>query len=410
MRPFPNWRDVKRSYFALLIFAAACCGAPAEAQEDVQRIAAVVNDQVVSAFDLSGRIRLTIVSSGLEDTPEIRARLTPQILRTLIDEALEVEEAKRLNITVSTAEIQQALARIAKQNDMTDDQFSAFLKQTGIPLSTVVAQVRAGISWSKIVAQKIRPTIEIGDDQVEEYIDRLKADKDKPEFRLQEIFLSVDSPQQEDEVRRTAERLADQIKRGANFTAVARQFSQSATAAVGGDLGWVEEGALEPELQKAVDQLKVGEISAPIRTVAGYHLILLRDKRKSAGAAPDNTVLKIQHLFIPGPPNAKPDGRPDAKPDGPQTARRPATLEADNHLAPAAPRPRHRPRAEGGGKLPRRRQHYPPTCPTTKGNRPQRGDQCLARRAPLPQHPINPVTEAGEDERFAHPGARHGSR
>ncbi|HXQ66869.1 MAG TPA: peptidylprolyl isomerase [Alphaproteobacteria bacterium] len=298
---------MKAFFLAILTLAAACCGAPAEAQQDLQRIAAVVNDQVVSMFDLAGRIRLTIVSSGLEDSPEIRTRLAPQILRTLIDEALEVQEAKRLNITVNSAEIEQAMARIAKQNDMTDTQFSNFLKQSGIPLSTLVAQIRAGLSWSKIVAEKIRPSIEIGDDQVQEYLDRLKASKDKPEYRLQEIFLAVDTPQQEDDVRRTAERLSEQIKRGANFTAVARQFSQSATAAVGGDLGWVEEGALEPEIQRAVDQLKVGEISAPIRTVSGFHLILLREKRQSGAAAADTSTLKIEHLFIPGPPNATPE-------------------------------------------------------------------------------------------------------
>jgi len=298
---------VKAFFLAILTLAAACCGAPAEAQQDLQRIAAVVNDQVVSMFDLAGRIRLTIVSSGLEDSPEIRTRLAPQILRTLIDEALEVQEAKRLNITVNSAEIEKAMARIAKQNDMTETQFSNFLKQSGIPLSTLVAQIRAGLSWSKIVAEKIRPSIEIGDDQVQEYLDRLKASKDKPEYRLQEIFLAVDTPQQEDDVRRTAERLSEQIKRGANFTAVARQFSQSATAAVGGDLGWVEEGALEPEIQRAVDQLKVGEISAPIRTVSGFHLILLREKRQSGAAAADTSTLKIEHLFIPGPPNATPE-------------------------------------------------------------------------------------------------------
>ena len=306
-RSIAKWHDVKAHTLGIVMLAAVCCAAPAKAQQDLQRIAAVVNDQVVSMFDLTGRIRLTIVSSGLEDSPEIRARLAPQILRTLIDETLEVQEAKRLNISVSTAEIDQALARIAKQNDMTDNQFSSFLKQSGIPLSTIVAQVRAGISWSKIVAQKIRPTIEIGDDQVQEYLDRLKANKDKPEYRLQEIFLSVDTPQQEDEVKRTAERLADQIRRGASFTAVARQFSQSATAAVGGDLGWVEEGALDPEIEKVVATLKVGDLSPPIRTVAGYHLVLLRDKRKSEAAAADNTKLKLEHLFLPGPANAKPE-------------------------------------------------------------------------------------------------------
>jgi len=298
---------VKAFFLAILALAAACCGAPAEAQQDLQRIAAVVNDQVVSMFDLAGRIRLTIVSSGLEDTPEIRARLAPQILRTLIDEALEVQEAKRLNITVNSSEIDNAMGRIAKQNDMTETQFSNFLKQSGIPLSTLVAQIRAGLSWSKIVAEKIRPSIEIGDDQVQEYLDRLKASKDKPEYRLQEIFLAVDTPQQEEDVRRTAERLSEQIKRGANFTAVARQFSQSATAAVGGDLGWVEEGALEPEIQRAVDQLKVGEISAPIRTVSGFHLILLREKRQSGAAAADTSTLKIEHFFLPGPANATPE-------------------------------------------------------------------------------------------------------
>ena len=298
---------MKAFFLAILALAAACCGAPAEAQQGLQRIAAVVNDQVVSMFDLAGRIRLTIVSSGLEDTPEIRARLAPQILRTLIDEALEVQEAKRLNITVNSSEIDNAMGRIAKQNDMTETQFSNFLKQSGIPLSTLVAQIRAGLSWSKIVAEKIRPSIEIGDDQVQEYLDRLKASKDKPEYRLQEIFLAVDTPQQEEDVRRTAERLSEQIKRGANFTAVARQFSQSATAAVGGDLGWVEEGALEPEIQRAVDQLKVGEISAPIRTVSGFHLILLREKRQSGAAAADTSTLKIEHFFLPGPANATPE-------------------------------------------------------------------------------------------------------
>lgn len=298
---------MKSFALALLTLATICCGAPAEAQQDLQRIAAVVNDQVVSMYDLAARTRLVIVSSELQDTPEIRARLAPQILRNLIDETLQLQEAKRLNISVNTNEIQQAVGRIAQQNSMTDPQFSDFAKREGIPLSTVVGQIRAGISWNKIVAQKLRPLIEISDDQVQEYLDRLKANQDKPEYRLQEIFLAVDSPQQDDEVRRTIERLAEQIRRGANFTAVARQFSQSATAAVGGDLGWVQEGALEPELDKAAGKLKVGELSEPVRTIGGYHLLFMRERRQSGNPAADSTKLTLEHFFLPGPPNAKPD-------------------------------------------------------------------------------------------------------
>jgi peptidyl-prolyl cis-trans isomerase SurA len=298
---------VRAQFIALFTLAIAMWSAPLSAQQDLQRIAAVVNDQVISMYDLAGRIRLTVVSSGLQDSQETRSRLVPQILRTLIDESLEMQEAKHLNITVSSAEIQQAMGRIAKQNDMSDKQFADFLKQEQIPLPTLVSQIRAGLSWNKVIAQKIRPTIEIGDDQVQEYLARLKASADKPEYRLQEIVLAVDSPQQEDEVRRTAERLADQIRRGANFTAVARQFSQSATAAVGGDLGWVQEGGLEPELEKVVERLKEGAVSDAIRTVSGYHLLLLREKRQSKSEGAEASRIKFEHFFLPGPPHAKPN-------------------------------------------------------------------------------------------------------
>jgi len=254
-------------------------------------------------YDLAGRIRLVTISSNLQDTAETRQRLVPPVLRTLIDESLELQEAKRLNITISTNEIDASIGRIAKQNDMSEKQFQDVLQSQGVPLAALVEQVRAGLAWSKIINQKIRPTVEIGDDQVQEYLDRLKADAGKPQYRLMEIFLGVDNQQQDDEVRRTADRLAEQIKGGANFAAIARQFSQSATAAVGGDLGWVQEGSLDPELEKVATSMTVGQLSPPVRTVSGYYLLLLRDRRQT-GAASDDVELDFEHLFLPAPKNA----------------------------------------------------------------------------------------------------------
>jgi len=295
---------VTRFLSIVLAIVMLAAGAPAGAQQELQRIAAVVNDQVISVYDLAGRIRLVILSSGLQDSPETRQRLVPAVLRTLIDEALEIQEAKRLNITVSTNEIDQAIGRIAQQNDMSVNQFQDVLKSNRVPLPAVVSQVRAGIAWNKIITQKIRPTIEIGDDQVAEYIARLKETEDKPQFRVMEIFLAVDDPQQDEEVRHTAERLADQVKSGANFAALARQFSQSATAAVGGDLGWVQQGSLDPEIEKAAASLNIGQVSAPIRTVTGYYLLLLRDRRQSNDTGSNNIQLKFEHFFLQGPKNA----------------------------------------------------------------------------------------------------------
>ena len=297
---------MKGFVLALVTLVLLFWGAAAKSQ-DVQRIAAVVNDQVISIYDLAARTRLILVSSDLQDTPEIRSRLAPQILRQLIDETLQLQEAKRLNVAVGSNEVQQALARIAKQNDMTEPQFQDFLKKADIPLSTVVDQVKAGIAWSKIVGQKIRPQIEIGDDQVQEYLARLQANENKPQYRLQEIFLAVDSPQQDEEVRRTAERFAEQIQGGANFLALARQFSQSATAAVGGDMGWVEQGSLDPELEKVVATLKTGEVSQPVRTVSGYTLLLLRERRQSGDEMPTEGDIKLEHIFLPRPANATPE-------------------------------------------------------------------------------------------------------
>lgn len=297
---------MKRLVLALGTLVLLFCGVPARAQ-DVQRIAAVVNDQVISMYDLAARTRLILVSSDLQDSPEIRSRLVPQILRQLIDETLQFQEARRLNITVGSNEIQQALARIAKQNDMTEPQFQDFLKKADIPMSTVVDQVKAGIAWGKIVAQKIRPQIEIGDDQVQEYLTHLKSSENKPQYRLQEIFLAVDSSQLDEEVRRTAERLAEQIRDGANFQALARQFSQSATAAVGGDMGWVDLDSLDPVLAKAVARLKTSELSDPVRTVSGYTLLMLREQGSGANEAAAEGDVKLEHIFLPSPANAKPE-------------------------------------------------------------------------------------------------------
>src|SRR3984957_19957183 len=103
------------------------------------------------------------------------------------------------------------------------------------------------------------------DEEIDYALKRAKETANEPQNRVGEIFLAVDNPQQDDEVRRLAERLTEQMRQGARFSAVAQQFSQSATAAVGGDIGWVRPEQLSPELGKAGGRMRPGELSAPIR-------------------------------------------------------------------------------------------------------------------------------------------------
>ena len=280
------------------------------------RIAAVVNDEVISVFDVVSRMRMILISSNIPDTPETRKRISPQVLRSLIDEKLELQEAKRQNVTASDKEIKAALLQIEKQNNMKPGQLNDFLKSRGIDRGALVDQLTAGIVWSKLVRRHTAETADISDEEIDEALKRVKEHAGEPQSRVAEIFLAVDNPAQDDEVRALAERLTQQMRQGARFSAVARQFSQSATAAVGGDIGWVRSDQLSSELGKVVSQLKPGELSSPIRTPAGYYLVLVVDRRAGTSGG-GSTVFDIVQVVFPVPTQAS------------EAARRAAVSEAE---------------------------------------------------------------------------------
>ena len=289
---------IKRLLPFLIVLAAVGLAGPLRAQDSL-RIAAVVNDDVISQFDLAVRTRMVIVSSRLEDTPEIRRRLTRQVLRSLIDERLKMQEAKRLGVVVNEADVETQIAEIAKQNNMTLPEFEAVLERNGILRQTLVEQVRAEIAWAIVVQRRMRPSIAIGDDEIDEALALIADNQGKPEYRLSEIFLATDTPGQEEQVQQTAERLSEEVRQGADFAAVARQFSQSATAAAGGDLGWVRPGQLDPELDAAVAGMQRGQVAGPIRGIGGYYLLHLRDTRRTAVADPEDGRVSMKQVFIP---------------------------------------------------------------------------------------------------------------
>lgn len=297
---------MKRALLAFILFFTLTGGATVQVR-DVQSIAAVVNHEVISVFDLLERMKLVMVSSDLKDTPETRQKLLPLVLRSLIDERLEMQEAHRLDITVSKEEINRALAQIEEQNHIKKGQIKQFFAKAGVDEETVIAQVRAGIAWGKVIRRRIRPTIDIGDEEINEAYARIQANKDKPQNLLAEIFLAVDSPDKDAEVRAVAERLVREIRGGANFAALARQFSESASALSGGDLGWVAQGQLGPELDAAIKPLKPPALTDPIRTPGGYYILALRDRKIPSEADTGGVTVELQRLHVDLPSDAPKD-------------------------------------------------------------------------------------------------------
>lgn len=291
-----------------LLLAALAAAWPAGAQEKL-RIAAIVNDEVVSIYDLSMRTSLVLVSSRMADTAETRRRMAPEVLRGLIDEKVKMQEAKRLNIKVSRQDIDSTLARIEKQNNLPPGGLGQFLARQGVPKPVLVERIEAEIAWAKIVSKSLRSGITIGEEEVDEVLARIRANQGKPEQRVAEIFLPIDDPDREAEVRATAERIVRQLEAKADFAQMASSFSQSASAAVGGDLGWTRQGQLGKTLDSALAALRPGQVSAPIRTLAGYRILMLQARRTAPGldGAEADATLDLQQLVFPLTENATPN-------------------------------------------------------------------------------------------------------
>ncbi len=273
------------------------------------RIAAVVNAGIITDSDLAARLKIAESSANLPDTPENRKRMEPQVLRTLIDEKLQMQEAKRIGISVSKDDIEQGMAEIEQRNHMPKGALDEYLKAHDISRSSLVDQVTASIAFSRIVQNRVSQDVQVSDDEVNEMMKRIEADIGKPQSRVAEIFLAVDNPSQEDDVKRLADRLVQQIQSGANFEAMAQQFSQSPSAAVGGDIGWVTPGQLSPILEEAVAKMAPGQMSYPIRTPAGYYLLEVLDRRTLGAAEPDKIVLSLDEVVFPLAAGASADER-----------------------------------------------------------------------------------------------------
>jgi peptidyl-prolyl cis-trans isomerase SurA len=256
---------------------------PAARPEVTQSAISVVNDQIISQYDLDQRIKLFIVTSGARVTDQDMPFIREQVLRSLQDEVLQVKEAIDHGISVTKDEVDQSLAAIARDNNTTVAGVEQMLAKGGVTIGTFRAQITAQIAWNKTVQGRYGSRLEIREEDVTAAIERVKQGSDKPQFHIYEIYLAVDNPSEEAKVRTTAEQILAQIRGGAPFMSVARQFSQAPSAAQGGEVGWVVEGQLSDELNAALKNLRRGETSQPIRSAGGFYIVHLRARRAPAG-------------------------------------------------------------------------------------------------------------------------------
>ena len=264
---------------ALIVCALVVCPAISHAQKTME-IAAVVNDEAISMRDVDERIRLIMISSGMQPTKELRAKVLPQVIESLIEEQLKLQEASRHKLEVTSEEIDAGLTTIAQQNKFTLEQFKDVMQKSGVPEKTLIRQIKAQLAWTKVVKNVLRKQVDVTEKDVDTRIERMKANFGKTEYLVAEIFLPIDNPKRAAEVQQLATRMAAELQaKKAPFGPVAVQFSKAAGAENGGSLGWIQQGHLEPDLDKVLMTMTEGQVSNPIRTPGGIYLLNLQKQR-----------------------------------------------------------------------------------------------------------------------------------
>jgi peptidyl-prolyl cis-trans isomerase SurA len=314
LRPF-RW--------ALIATAALGCAAFAQSEQDgsslgglnipadivvfgkndiaVRKPTAIVNGDIITRTDVEHRLALILAANSGRISPEETERLRTQVLRNLIDETLQIQEARGNKVTITRAEIDESFARIARNFKRTPEQMRDYLTQIGSSENSLKRQIEGEMAWNRLLRSRVAPFINVAQEEVQGIIDRLNASKGATEVRVGEIFMTA-TPENAAEVSNNLRRIMEQVRQGGSFIAYARQFSEASTAAVGGDLGWVRPEQLPDTLAAAAREMSSGQLAGPIEVPGGFSVLYMIDKRQVLTADPRDAVLALRQLAISFPP------------------------------------------------------------------------------------------------------------
>ncbi len=270
---------------------------------------AIVNGAIITGTDIEDRVALILAANEATDVPEEEVqRLRLQVLRNLIDETLQIQEATALDMGVTPQEVDETYRRVASQRyNMTPQQMDQYLLSTGSSAGSLKRQIEGELAWDRLLQRNVSPFVNVSAEEVNELYNRLQSSRGTEEYRIGEIFLSS-TPATRDAVAENARRIVEQIRQGGNFVAYARQFSEASTAAVGGDLGWIRIEQLQnPQLEQVAAQLAPGQLVGPIEIPGGFSILYLIDKRQIGVADPRDAILSLKQISIEFPPGLAQD-------------------------------------------------------------------------------------------------------
>ena len=254
--------------------------------QETQAISVIVNDEVISRYDVNQRVRLILVTSGIPPTEENLKRIETQSVKALINERIQLQEASKLEVPESQEEIQLMLDRIARGNQTTSEGIIENITSQGVKVDTLISQIKSELLWNKIVRGRFGSYINISDDEINIVYNRTIESINKIQYDVSEIFIGFEDEREEKESKELADKLVEQLKNDIAFEPVAQQFSQAPSSGQGGRIGWVSEGQLDQEIITGIENLLSSSISKPIKTVNGYYIIKVNGISEEGGKNP----------------------------------------------------------------------------------------------------------------------------
>ncbi len=280
---------------AALALALAVVG-PSRSQM-MEGVAAIVNDDVITTYDVEQRMRLLLASSNVQPTQELMQRIQAEAIRSLIDERLQLQEAAEYEIAVTDEDVAQELDNLAARNNASAAAIEQDLARRGVDIDTLEQQLRAELAWQILVNGRFRPLVRVSDNQIDQALERMATNADKPSYRIAEILIE---PRSQSEAQQALQFIAQQLNQGVPFQQLAQQISRAPSAVDGGEVGWVRAGELRnEEIERALEGMNPGDIR-PVETREGIYFMLLLDRRRGV----ELERLELNQIFVPYGANA----------------------------------------------------------------------------------------------------------
>jgi len=267
----------------------ALLAAPRVRAELVDRVAAVVNNDVITLSEVEKRAapelaRVDQDASG-PDRAQKRAAALKRVLDTMIDEKLVDNELRELKVSISDKEVDGAVDEVKKSYNLTDEQLQQAVAREGYTLAEYREQMRKQIGRYKLISEKVRKNVKVSDADVQSEYDRMtRSEGEDYEVHVRHILIAVPrnaSAAQVDQARRKAAAIAVEAREpGVNFADLAKKRSEGSSSSDGGDLGFFKRGTMVPEYERVAFNHKTGEVTEPVRTQFGWHVLKLEEIRK----------------------------------------------------------------------------------------------------------------------------------